>query len=66
MYKTILGGLGQASMRRTQKTMDNIETKYHVIHSWWLLSQEKASSALQSGWISSTSVTSNGVVKCYL
>ena len=47
------------------KTIDEAETKYHVICSWWLnpeLPQKKAFSAYPSGWDFGTFVKGNGVV----
>ena len=49
--------------------MDNIETKYHVICSWWLSSRASLKDdirGLQSAWVFGTFVTDNGVVMCYL
>ena len=50
-------------------TMDDAETKYHVIRSWWLSSgaaTEEGILAFWSGWDFGTSVIDNGVVICYL
>ena len=46
--------------------MNDMETKYHVIPLWWLLSQDKAPLAFQSGWVLGTSYTSNGLDISYL